>query len=251
MAKGSAEAAQLLVGLMKPHCISVEVAGATRLGVPEEEVQTIEVVGLAHPPMWESLDEEDWTGTKGGKPAYVVELLANNGITGRGSYLSGQIEGHAAVVHLVSAVSSYVCTKMLSTGPDSLILFQKGFAANHGFCLHHTGLYLNAEPPRSSLKWWRLSTPTEEKVYWFVGMDYAIPKDRVEAGKFVLENLEEHRIRQYTIGSKSDKTKKYTVTNAGGVSGHWECDCPDWMYRRSTEIPPEHCKHIKEAMFQG
>lgn len=251
MAKGSSEAAQLLVGLMKPHCVSVEVTGALRLGVPEEEVQTIEVVGLAHPPIWESLDEEDWTGTKEDKPDYVVELLADNGITGKGSYLTGRIESHAAVVHLVGGVSSYVCTKMLSTGPDSLILYQKGFASSHGFCLHHTGLYLNAEPPQSSLKWWRLSTPNEENVYSMLGLDYAAPKDRAEAGKFVLENLGEHQINQCTIVSKSDRSKKYTVTNAGGVHGHWECDCPDWMYRRSTHIPPEACKHIGEAMFQA
>lgn len=249
MAKGIREAADLLMGLLASHCVTVQVSGGIRLGLPDEEVDTIEIVALGQPGLWEKEpDEEHWSGLEEQKRIYLEDELDKMEITGKGHYRSGKFQGHPVIVYVQGSTASFAATLLLSTGPNALTLYQKGYAARAGFCLHHTGLYLNATPPMSGLKWWRLAAPNEENIYWLLGMDYATPEGRVEAGKFVLENLEHHRIKQYSMASKSDKTKRYMVTNSGGLSGHWECDCPDWMYRRSVEIPPAHCKHIKEVV---
>ena len=252
MAKGIREAADLLMGLLASHCVTVQVSGGIRLRLPDEQVDTIEIVALGRPGLWEKEPEEEhWSGLEEQKRIYLDDELDKLEITGSGHYRSGKFQGHPVIIYVNGSTDSFAATLLLSTGPNSLTLYQKGYAANAGFCLHHTGLYLHAVPRRSALKWWRLAAPNEETICWFLGLDYVPIGDRIEAGQFVLEKLEQHQIKQYPVGSKSDKTKKYTVTNSGGGSGHWECDCPDWMYRRSTEIPPAHCKHIDGVISAG
>jgi hypothetical protein len=46
-------------------------------------------------------------------------------------------------------------------------------------------------------------------------------------------------IKQWQVQSHSDPSTYYTVSLA--QDGHWECSCPQWIFRRKE------CKHIQEA----
>jgi len=55
-------------------------------------------------------------------------------------------------------------------------------------------------------------------------------------------------------GTHGFVTKSFTKSEGeyhpviGTESGQWECDCPDWMYRKRRTGEP--CKHIRRALAQ-